>query len=60
MFTDHPTDICSKFDSFIYHVEALEGTTLLGVENKEENHCWVKPKTLEKKPKHLTPLSAYH
>lgn len=57
MLTDHPTDICSKFDSFIYHVEALEGTTLLGVENEGENHRWVKPKTLVKK---APSLSAYH
>lgn len=59
MFTDHPTDICSEFYAFIYHVEALEGTTLLGVENKKENHCWVKPKTPVKK-QHFTPLTAYH
>jgi len=37
--------------SFIYHVEALEGSTLLGVGNQQQNHCWVKLQTSKKKKK---------
>lgn len=60
-----PTDICSKLYSFINHVEALEGITLLAVENKQEKSLLGETQNSSKevkKKKNTSVLSraAYH